>query len=247
MAVLDTFDGFGHEMKGQDLAAAWNRIGKLAGTSHEDRLWLRRNPEALDPLLARTQGVLGRFSARPLATTAHAMAKIGSKTGWRPERGVWEALAEAAAPRLRDFKPQEVSNTAWAFATANHQAPALFDAVAKAASYLWLEGRTLVHLRAEQERPTHMPRGPAKHTGVGFLNPAMAPTRTRSVMLLADALEHNWLVKPGRPIRALDALCATGVRIRRWRNEIPAELQHRLRITANDLDEFALAWAKSSH
>jgi tRNA G26 N,N-dimethylase Trm1 len=112
---------------------------------------------------------------------------------------------------------------------------------------LWLEGRTLVHLQQEQERPSHMPRGPAKRTGVGFLNPAMAPARTRSVLLLADALEHGWLVKPNRPIRALDALCATGVRIRRWRNEIPSDLQHRLRITGNDLDEFALLWAETSH
>ena len=38
VAVLDTFDGFGHEMKLQDLAATWNRIGKLAGISHRDRL-----------------------------------------------------------------------------------------------------------------------------------------------------------------------------------------------------------------
>ena len=111
----------------------------------------------------------------------------------------------------------------------------------------WLEGRTLVHLQQEQERPSHMPRGPAKRTGVGFLNPAMAPARTRSVLLLSDALEHGWLVKPDRPIRVLDALCATGVRIRRWRNEIPDDLQHRLRITGNDLDEFALLWAKTSH
>lgn len=112
---------------------------------------------------------------------------------------------------------------------------------------LWLEGRTLVHLQQEQERPSHMPRGPAKRTGVGFLNPAMAPARTRSVLLLSDALEHGWLVKPDRPIRVLDALCATGARIRRWRNEIPDDLQHRLRITGNDLDEFALLWAKTSH
>ena len=113
--------------------------------------------------------------------------------------------------------------------------------------HMWLEGRTIVHMQDEQERPTHMPRGPAKRTGPGFLNPAMAPARTRSVMLLTDALEHEWLVKSDRPIRALDALCATGVRIRRWRNEIPAPLQHRLRITANDLDEFALSWAAQSH
>ena len=83
---------------------------------------------------------------------------------------------------------------------------------------LWLEGRTIIHLKQEQERPTHMPRGPAKNTGQGFLNPSMAPARTRSVLLLADALENEWLVTGEKPIRVLDALCATGVRVRRWRN-----------------------------
>ena len=86
---------------------------------------------------------------------------------------------------------------------------------------LWLEGATLVHLPAEQPRPEPRPRGPAKRIGPGFLNPAMAPARTRSVMLLADALEHDWLVPEGAPIRVLDALCSTGVRIRRWRQELP--------------------------
>ena len=112
---------------------------------------------------------------------------------------------------------------------------------------LWLEGQTIIHLKDEQERPTHMPRGPAKNTGQGFLNPAMAPARTRSVLLLADALEHDWLVPGDKPIRALDALCATGVRVRRWRNEIPSDYQNRLKITANDLDEFAIEWTKISH
>ena len=112
---------------------------------------------------------------------------------------------------------------------------------------LWLEGKTLVQLSADQERPTHMPRGPAKRTGPGFLNPAMAPARTRSVLLLADALEHDWLVKPDHDLRALDALCATGVRVRRWRNEVPAEHQQRLRITANDLDSVALDRLTSAH
>ena len=32
-------------------------------------------------------------------------------------------------------------------------------------------------------------------------------------MLLADALENSWLVPEGKMIRALDALCATGVRL----------------------------------
>ncbi|MBT7244960.1 MAG: hypothetical protein HN874_05880, partial [Euryarchaeota archaeon] len=111
--------------------------------------------------------------------------------------------------------------------------------------HIWLEGRTSVHLRNHQPKPSHMPRGPAAKTGEGFLNPAMAPARTRSVMLLADAIEHGWLVPEGKTIRALDALCATGVRPRRWRKEIPS--QELLRITANDLDSDALAWARQSH
>ncbi len=109
----------------------------------------------------------------------------------------------------------------------------------------WLEGRTIVHLKDHQPRPSHMPRGPAAKTGEGFLNPAMAPARTRSVMLLADALENDWLVSEDKIIRALDALCATGVRPRRWRREVPH--QDRLRITANDLDEDAIEWGKKSH
>ena len=111
--------------------------------------------------------------------------------------------------------------------------------------HIWLEGRTSVHLRDHQTRPSHMPRGPAAKTGEGFLNPAMAPARTRSVMLLADALENEWLVPNDKTVRALDALCATGVRPRRWRKEVPC--QDRLRITANDLDINALAWGRKSH
>ena len=78
----------------------------------------------------------------------------------------------------------------------------------------WLEGRTLIRLPSAQERPTHMPRGPAKRTGPGFLNPAMAPARTRSVMLLTDALEHGWVGK-SPIIRAIDVMSATGIRVRR--------------------------------
>ena len=112
---------------------------------------------------------------------------------------------------------------------------------------IWLEGKTIVHLQKSQERPSHMPRGPAKKTGGGFLNPAMAPARTRSVLLLKDALEYNWLAPKEKPIRAFDAMCSTGVRVRRWRNEIPIDLQNRLRITGNDLNDFAISWAKHSH
>ena len=111
--------------------------------------------------------------------------------------------------------------------------------------HLWCEGRTFVHLKSDQSRPSHMPRGPAAKSGSGFMNPAMAPARTRSVLLLQDALQHGW-VNGDRPIRALDALCATGIRVRRWRNEIEMNLQSKLHITANDLDKNALDWALTS-
>ncbi len=111
--------------------------------------------------------------------------------------------------------------------------------------HLWLEGRTSVHLKQHQPKPSHMPRGPATKTGDGFINPAMAPARTRSVMILADAVEHGWLAPEGKMIRVLDAMCATGIRSRRWRKEIPN--QEKLRITANDLDEKSLEWARASH
>lgn len=112
--------------------------------------------------------------------------------------------------------------------------------------HLWLEGGTVVHLPSDQPRPEARPRGPAKRIGPGFLNPAMAPARTRSVMLLADALEHHWLVPEDAPVRVLDALCSTGVRVRRWRQELPEAHVNRVVVTGNDLDEHALDWAMAS-
>ena len=93
-----------------------------------------------------------------------------------------------------------------------------------------------------------MPRGPAERTGTGFLNAAMAPARTRSILLLEDALARGWLVDDTtKPIRILDGLASTGVRWRRWLHELPSNLLPRLRITANDLDGQALDWARATH
>jgi hypothetical protein len=45
-----------------------------------------------------------------------------------------DVIAAEAAGRVRDFNPQELSNTAWAFATAGHVAPALLNAIAAEAA-----------------------------------------------------------------------------------------------------------------
>ena len=43
------------------------------------------------------------------------------------------ALSTAAKRRLSDFNPQDVANTAWAFATVNYRDEKLFAALARAA------------------------------------------------------------------------------------------------------------------
>ena len=89
-----------------------------------------------------------------------------------------------------------------------------------------------------------MPRGPISAGDTGFYNPAMAGPRTRSVLLLADALEHGWLNRSESELRILESLCSTGIRSRRWVNEIPEKLLQKTIITANDRDEKAIEWAK---
>ena len=58
---------------------------------------------------------------------------------------------------------------------------------------LILEGRTVARVPISPSSE----RGPASRDGSGFLNPAMAGSRTRSVLMLADALDNEWLIKSG--------------------------------------------------
>ena len=59
----------------------------------------------------------------------HGFAKVG-----RREPALLDAIAtEAVRRELRDFNPQDLANTVWAYATAGHAPPALFEAVARAA------------------------------------------------------------------------------------------------------------------
>ena len=44
---------------------------------------------------------------------------------------IFVALARATEQRLSEFNPQNLSNAVWAYATAKHAAPALFDAIAE--------------------------------------------------------------------------------------------------------------------
>ena len=104
------------------------------------------------------------------------------------------------------------------------------------------EGRTVMRVA---EKPMEGRRGPAAKGAGAFLNPAMAGSRTRSVLLLQYAIESGILGDGA--IYALDGLAATGVRARRWINELPRESAERLDIVMGDLDEDSLSWAVRNH
>ena len=99
----------------------------------------------------------------------------------------------------------------------------------------------------EHRLPTEVDRnrkGPAGKYGPGFLNPAMAGNRTRSVLMLQHI--GNSVFADVKKIQILDALCATGIRTRRWLEETSSEVSDRLRIKMCDMDEEALGWAKAN-
>ena len=105
------------------------------------------------------------------------------------------------------------------------------------------EGRTLTRVHTI---PKSTETGPAaKSAGTVFHNPAMAGSRTRSVLLLQHAIENS-LLGDG-DIRALDGLSASGLRARRWLNELPKEAAERLLATIGDMDSSALEWGMRSH
>ena len=104
------------------------------------------------------------------------------------------------------------------------------------------EGRTLMLL----PRLSGDTNGPsAKSSGEVFYNPAMAGSRTRSVLLFRHAMEEGML--GDGTVYALDGLTASGLRARRWLNELPGGMSSRISATMVDLEKESLDWAISSH
>jgi len=105
------------------------------------------------------------------------------------------------------------------------------------------EGRTLCRLAVD---PAEAGSGPAaKGEGAIFHNPAMAGSRTRSVLLMQHAIEAGLL--GDSTVYALDGLSASGLRARRWLNELPADIAARISATMSDMDPVALDWAMRCH
>ena len=96
------------------------------------------------------------------------------------------------------------------------------------------------------QRPDSGRSGPvSRRSGGVFLNPAMSGSRTRSVLLLDYCIDEGMLGKG--TVYALDGLAASGLRARRWLNELPAKSAGRIAATIADLDGTALEWAMEDH
>ena len=104
------------------------------------------------------------------------------------------------------------------------------------------EGRTLMllpNLPDESQGPG------AKASGKVFYNPAMAGSRTRSVLLFRHAMDEGML--GDGTVYALDGLTASGLRARRWLNELSSEKSSRISATMVDLEGEAVEWAEAAH
>lgn len=110
---------------------------------------------------------------------------------------------------------------------------------------LGLEGATPMLLPTPENIDEHFGRGPgSKATREVFHNPAMNGSRTRSVLLMHRLFELGRL--PKGTLRALDGLGASGIRARRWLNELPEEMAQRIDAHVCDILPKSLEWARQN-
>ena len=106
-----------------------------------------------------------------------------------------------------------------------------------------LEGATLIQLDNNIENDVIGPS--TKDYEKVFYNPAMSGSRTRSIILMKHIIESGYL--GDSEIYAIDGLAASGLRARRWLNELPEKLVNRLRVTICDMNENSIKRAKENH
>ena len=106
-----------------------------------------------------------------------------------------------------------------------------------------LEGATLIQLNNDIENDVIGPS--TKDYEKVFYNPAMSGSRTRSIILMKHIIESGYL--GDSEIYAIDGLAASGLRARRWLNELPEKLANRLRVTVCDMNENSIKRAMENH
>ena len=112
----------GDDFNGFHIGAFWSKFKALA------RGRLSGLGDRLAPVCEQTARMLPELDARAVANVVHAFAKA-ELVGAGPWESVWAALPEAVRRRLDVYNPQELSNTAWAFAKTGHASSELFNAI----------------------------------------------------------------------------------------------------------------------
>jgi hypothetical protein len=112
----------GDDFNGFHIGAFWSKFKALARGRRSGL------SDRLAPVCEQTARMLPELNARAVANVAHAFAKA-ELVGAGPWESVWAALPEAVRRRLGVYNPQELSNTAWAFAKADHASQELFNAI----------------------------------------------------------------------------------------------------------------------
>jgi len=106
-----------------------------------------------------------------------------------------------------------------------------------------LEGATLIQLSDKIENNVIGPS--TKDYEKVFYNPAMSGSRTRSIMLMKHIIGSGYL--GDSEIYAIDGLAASGLRARRWLNELPPEQANRLKVTICDMNENSIERAMENY
>eukprot|EP00965_Chrysotila_dentata_P189381 6173288-Pleurochrysis_carterae.AAC.2 len=124
--LFSIFARHGGLYSGINVSATWTRLAKLT-----------RGPtlsldEKLLTLALHSKSMVerGELNARALANVAYAVARCTGKARLYTTP-LFSAIADASTPQAYAFKPQELANTVWAFAKAEHKSAELFDAMAR--------------------------------------------------------------------------------------------------------------------
>lgn len=128
--VLRLHQAHGTEFNEVHLSTCWSRLGRVA--SPPERRRMQRDASFLGPLRQQTARSLlllqPQWGARAVANTAHSAAKLGLHSA--PWAQLWTGLGQAVPPLLRDFTPQALANTAWAFVRARRATPSMLEVIA---------------------------------------------------------------------------------------------------------------------
>ena len=101
----------------------WNKLGKQRDAA------AARHRAGAERLLVRTRALVSEADAWQLANIAHGLAT--SRMCGEEAAALFDAVAAAAVGRLRDFNPQALANTVWAYATVGVRAAALLAECAR--------------------------------------------------------------------------------------------------------------------